>query len=149
MSDRCAVVLAIALRSPRRGPMREVPQAVASPNKGLEGDCLVSPDRGVTLLSRERWAEATAELNVELPWYTRRANILVEGIDLAASMGRELQLGEVVLRIEGETDPCGVMERACRGLRKALTPDYRGGVHGRVLRGGRIAVGDAIMLLSK
>ena len=141
-------VLAIALRSPRRGPMREVDAALATVDQGLQGDGHVAPERGVTLLSRERWAEATAELGAELPWHTRRANVLVEGIDLAAAIGQELQIGEVVLRIEGETDPCAVMDRAHYGLRNALAPHCRGGVHGRVIRGGRMAVGDEIVLRS-
>ncbi|MGE0609765.1 MAG: MOSC domain-containing protein [Pirellulales bacterium] len=146
--DSSARILAIALRSPQRGPMREVPSAVAVPDKGLEGDGHVSPERGITLLSRERWADATAELGVELPWQTRRANLLVQGIDLAAAIGGTLRLGEAVLRIEGETDPCMVMDRAHYGLKAALTPNCRGGVHGRVIQGGRIAVGDDVVLIT-
>jgi len=40
--------------------------------------------------------------------------------------------------------PCHVMEETAPGLRAALTPAWRGGVHGRVLRAGAIRVGDAV-----
>jgi MOSC domain-containing protein YiiM len=39
------------------------------------------------------------------------------------------------------------MDKQHEGLRKALTPEWRGGVACRVLRGGDVAVGDDVALL--
>jgi MOSC domain-containing protein YiiM len=142
-----ARVLAIAIRTARLGPMREVDVAQAVVGAGLEGHGPVSPRRGVTILAREDWQAATAELNVDLPWHTRRANLLVEGLSMPVLLGRTLRIGQVELRVEGETEPCGRMEHAQRGLLAALTPNCRGGVHARVIQGGEIRVGDAVRVV--
>ena len=55
-------------------------------------------------------------------------------------------IGDLVLEITGETDPCSRMDEARQGLRLALTPEWRGGVCCRVVTGGDIAVGDAVRL---
>jgi MOSC domain-containing protein YiiM len=115
---------------------------------GLAGDARGrKPGRQVTVLFREGWDAACRELGAALPWTTRRANLLVEGMAVPA-VGERIGIGNVVLEVTGETDPCRVMEAAHRGLRRALTPDWRGGVCCRVYRQGRIAVGDAVVLLS-
>ena len=41
-------------------------------------------------------------------------------------------IGALVLEVTMETRPCQLMEAAHRGLRGALTPDWRGGVCCRV-----------------
>ena len=125
-------IVAIAVRTERNGPMREIDRATVHEGHGLEGDLPTEADRGVTLLSREQWDEVTSELGADLPWYTRRANVLVEGVEMAALLDQTVRLGEVQLQITGETQPCGLMERQHEGLRQALVPECRGGVHGRV-----------------
>jgi MOSC domain-containing protein YiiM len=57
-----------------------------------------------------------------------------------------LRIGEIILEITGECDPCSRMEEISPGLRAALTPGWRGGRLARVIHGGHIAVGDAISL---
>ena len=49
------------------------------------------------------------------------------------------------LLVNGETKPCGLMERTLAGLEEALRPEWRGGVYVEVIDGGEIAVGDAIL----
>jgi len=53
-------------------------------------------------------------------------------------------IGSLVLEVTQETQPCQVMEAAHRGLRAALTPDWRGGVCCRVIQSGTIRVGDRV-----
>jgi len=127
--------------------MREVQQALAEVDGGLEGDVpQKSPERGITFISIEQWREVMAEMGLDLPWYTRRANVLVEGMDLAGLVGRTVRVGQSVLvEILGESEPCGLMTQIQPGLREALTPQCRGGVYGRVRTGGTIAVGDVIL----
>ena len=137
-------VLAIALRCRDKGKMNEVSEAAAEEGGGLVGDLTVQPQRGVTLIAAGQWAEVQKELDADLPWYTRRANVLVDAERLGHLIGKEVSIGEVRLKIEGETRPCDLMDRLHNGLKEALKPDCRGGVHGRVVQAGTIRVGDAI-----
>jgi MOSC domain-containing protein YiiM len=98
----------------------------------------------VTLLDAGQWRQVIAELGVDLPWHTRRANLLIEGIDLQAAVGQRIQIGECRFAIGGETTPCERMDEIQPGLRRILTPELRGGVWGKVLRGGQLRVGDSV-----
>ena len=132
--------------------MLELPRAEVTATGGVAGDLRGRPGRRqVTVLSMEAWQAACADLGRELPWTTRRANLLVTGVDLAAvnhgpPEGRVLRIGPVELEVTGETAPCERMDEACPGLRAALSGAGRGGVTCRVLRGGEISPGAAVRL---
>lgn len=143
------VVKALAAWTGKGLPMREVDEARVAVGRGFEGHERAFGKRGVTLLSIERWTETIRELGEELPWHTRRANVLTEGIDLAAAIGNRLRIGEVEIDVDDETRPCGLMDWLCKGLRQALTPDKRGGVVGEVIHEGVIRVGDTVTLLER
>lgn len=101
--------------------------------------------RQVTLIERGDWEAATADVGQVIPWAERRSNLLVDGLDLPQVRGVRLRIGaDVVLEITRETDPCERMETLARGLKAALSPDWRGGVCTMVITGGAIAVGDEI-----
>lgn len=138
-------ILAIALRTSVRGPMREVESVQAFAGGGLEGDVPSSKKRGVTFLASDQWDLVNRELEVALPWYTRRANILVDAASLGHLIGKQLRFGEVRVHVHAETEPCEQMEELLSGLRKTLVPDCRGGVYGEILEGGTIAVGEEIV----
>ena len=121
-------ILAIAVRTEKKGPMRETDRVSATPDDGLEGDLPAAAHRRITLLSNEQWSETTRELNAELPWHTRRANVLLEGGSLKSLIGSTVKLGELTIKVNAETEPCGLMDKLHMGLREALTPDCRGGV---------------------
>lgn len=138
-------VLALALRSAKRGPMDLVENVTAVENGGIESNHDVQPERGITFISNEQWSEVQRELNEpELPWHTRRANVLVEGLVMKNLIGKTVTVGDVVVDIKQETEPCGLMDQLYNGLRKTLEPDCRAGVHGQVVRGGSFGVGDTI-----
>lgn len=141
-------VLGIARRSASRAPMEELAAADVSVEAGVEGDLRGGPgDRQVTVLTRESWDAACAELGGDLPWTTRRANVLIEGLRVEGRLGATVRIGEAELSITGETDPCARMEEQRAGLRRALASDWRGGVTCRVARGGAIRVGDPAELV--
>lgn len=149
MSDKSeGSVAAIAVRSPKVGPMIELREARAVADCGLEGDVPSNPQRGVSFLSLGQWRRVVDELNAaQLPWHTRRANILIDADSLAGWIGRTVRVGDVEVAIAAETRPCELMDRFLPGLRSALASDCRGGVHGRVVRGGTIRVGDVVTVL--
>ncbi len=140
-------LLGIATRHASRAPMETHPAATVSPEAGVAGDFRGRPgERQVTVLSREGWVRACAQVGVELPWTTRRANLLVEGVELTETAGARLRIAALLLEITRETDPCARMEAQHAGLQRALTPDWRGGVCCRVVEGGSICVGDPVVL---
>jgi MOSC domain-containing protein YiiM len=148
MTQSSAKVSAIAIKPGHRAPMAEVPEVVVT-EEGLSGSAWATSVRRVTLLFAEQWEEVQRELGAELPWHIRRANVLVSGLHPRDVLKKRVRLGEIELRIHGETKPCGRMDEAHPGLRGALKPDYRGGVYGTVLKPGRIAIGDTVTVLDE
>jgi MOSC domain-containing protein YiiM len=112
--------------------------------RGIVGNANQGGRRQVTVIALEAWDVVTRELGAEVPLETRRANLLVSGIELADTRGRVLRIGACRVRVYGETKPCWQMEEARAGLQAALRPDWRGGVFAEVLDGGEIAVGDPV-----
>ena len=142
--EQTGILRAIAWRPTDSEPMQLVDECRVLAKRGLDTENRPHGKREVTLLSAEAWAEVCTELGAELPWHLRRANFLVEGIDLAGTIGKTLSLGEVRIHVHGETKPCGIMDEQHKGLRKALVPDGRGGVYGQVTTEGTVRVGDRV-----
>ena len=144
-------VAGIALRTAEGGPMREAGEANAEVDGGLIGDVPKKErKRGITFLSAGQWREVTGELGAaELPWHTRRANVLLDGCgSLADLIGKRIKIGNgIELEIGGETLPCGLMDQLHSGLKNTLVPDCRAGVYGRVLTDGTIRIGDQVEIL--
>lgn len=138
---RIGRVVGIAVRTGPGAPMKELDEVLAATDGGLEGDNPSSLRRGVTLISQPQWRTVNQELGSDLPWHTRRANVLIDAPSLGDLIGATIALGNVLVRVEGETKPCTVMDAAQAGLLNALKPDGRGGVHGHILAGGLIRVG--------
>ena len=127
--------------------MELIEEATISVEAGVAGDARGRlKGRQVTVLCRESWEAACRDLGREVPWTTRRANIMVEGLELAHSAGKTLAIGEATLAITGETDPCQRMDEQAQGLTTALAPDWQGGVTCRVIEGGAVRVGDGVEL---
>jgi MOSC domain-containing protein YiiM len=112
--------------------------------RGIVGNANQGGRRQVTIISREAWDAVERELDENVPPGTRRANLLVSGVDLADTRGRVLLIGACRVRVYGETKPCSLMEEAHTGLQSALRPEWRGGVFAEVLDDGQIAVGDPV-----
>ena len=113
--------------------------------KGVEGSANFGSHRQVTMIALERWLAMMAELgaDVDPSAQARRSDGVGAGSRTQprpAGQGR----GSCLLRIGGEVKPCERMDEAYRGLREAMAPQWGGGAWGEVLRGGDIAVGDAV-----
>lgn len=142
-------LLAIARRSGKRAPMETLSKCLVTTSSGIEGDSRGKPGkRQVTVLSASAWQNACNDINQpDLPWTTRRANLLIDGFEFKEQdLGAELYIGKVVLLITRETDPCERMDEQQPGLTQALMPDWRGGVCCRVLVGGEIHLDDPVRL---
>lgn len=122
--------------------MDPVDRAELLADRGIVGNADQGGRRQVTLLAAEAWRRVEDTLGESVDPASRRANILLSGIDLEETRDRVLRLGGVRVRIRGETRPCTLMDDARPGLRSALDPDWRGGVFGVILDSGSVAVGD-------
>lgn len=148
MSTQIGRLEAIWLKRVRRGPMDAVSSAELIEDRGIVGNANQGGRRQVTVIESEVWHELMTELNASLPPDTRRANLMVSGIRLQNSRGHILEIGECRLELLGEVKPCERMNEALPGLREAMYQEWRGGAFGRVLRGGRINIGDPVTLLN-
>ena len=143
MSDQ-ATLQGIAVRGASRAPMREVQEASVTVTDGIVEDYRGAGLRQVTFIDAGQWRQVVGELGVDLPWYTRRANLLVDGLDLPAMVGSRLRIGDCLFEIHGETEPCERMDELQAGLRAGLVPEMRGGVWGKVLESGQLRVGQSV-----
>ncbi|HED09406.1 MAG TPA: MOSC domain-containing protein [Caldithrix abyssi] len=138
------MVKAIWIKTARRGAMKASSRVRCITDAGLEGNANQGGKRQITIIEEENWQAMMDELGADLAPWQRRANVMVSGFPLKESKGRVLQLGEISIRIEGETRPCERMDEALPGLREAMKPEWRGGVYGRILNDGTIKVGDTV-----
>ncbi len=139
-----AKLTAIYVKRAHGGPMDARSEARLETAKGLIGNADVGGRRQVTLLSEERWRKLMAEVGVNLSPGARRANLIVSGIDLENTRGRKLKIGGCLLKINGETRPCELMEETAAGLQAAMRAHWGGGAYAEVIEGGSIAVGDFV-----
>ena len=140
-------LLDIAVHPVPGAPMQRLTKVAIMAN-GVTGDVpRKNRNRQVTVVSQEAWRSACADLGVEVPWIYRRANLLINGIELLETTGKRLRIGAVLLEITGETTPCGTMDEQHFGLQAALKSDWRAGVTCHVLEPGEVKVGDAVQLL--
>lgn len=140
-------LVGIARRDEKRAPMETLEQAEISDQTGVALDSRGKPgERTVTVISARAWRDVCAELGQDIPWTTRRANLLVDDIDLPTAAGPVIEIGDVRLKVMVEVNPCSRMDEQFAGLTAALIPEWRGGVGCTVLKSGSIAIGDPVKL---
>src|SRR4051812_25962216 len=89
----------IWIKRAKRGPMDAVERAMLDADRGIRGNANRGGRRQVTIIARERWDAIMATLGLDLDPSTRRANLMISGLDLEKSRGRILRIGNVRLRI--------------------------------------------------
>jgi len=143
-------LIGIAMRPGKRTPMRVVQRATIREADGLVGDYGGTDEaRQVTVMAKEDWEAACRDLGANLHWTKRRANLLIKNLALPEKSGCYLQIGEVILKIAGRTEPCERLESTYKGLRKVLSIGGRGGVFCRVIKGGIVGMGDDVQVLKE
>jgi MOSC domain-containing protein YiiM len=104
------------------------------------------PDFEVTLIEREKVEAFAAESGLPFTAAAARRNLVTEGVDLNALVGREFMVGTVRLRGVRLCEPCAYLAKisfpeTLRGL------VHKGGLRAQIVSEGVIRVGDAVTVV--
>ncbi len=145
---RPGVVQWIGTRPARRVAMVPTARATLDPEFGLIGDHYRNGGTGtrqVTLIGDMDLAAISRFLGLEAVGPERlRRNIVVGGVNLHALRGRRFQLGGAVLEATGDCHPCSRMEEIL-GVGGYNAVRGHGGITARVVSGGDVQIGDAVL----
>jgi len=140
-----AVLHQIWIKRAHGGCMDSNVRATLVTGRGIVGNADQGGRRQVTLMDLERWHELMDRLGAELETSARRANLVIDSLDLFDSRGKTLRIGGARLRVWGEPRPCERMEEALPALKATMRERWGGGAYAEVIEGGEISVGDLVM----
>ncbi|WP_033370363.1 MOSC domain-containing protein [Hymenobacter norwichensis] len=141
----------IGLRPARREALLSVPEAIMETDRHLQGDHArpkTGGKRQITLIQHEHLVAVAGYLGLDTPVDPARLrrNLVVSGLNLLALKNRQVRIGEdVLLEITGECHPCSRMEEEL-GAGGYNAMRGHGGLTARILQGGTIRVGDAVVV---
>ncbi len=144
---------AIYIGARKRDELRRVAEVAAQAGAGLTGDRYSlqqgtftkpgSPDREVTLIEMEAVEALARESQITLDPGQARRNLVTRGVPLNHLVGKEFQVGDVVLRGIRLCEPCDHLESlTVKGVKNGLC--HRGGLRAQILRGGILRAGHVI-----
>jgi MOSC domain-containing protein YiiM len=151
-------VVAIHIAPSVGEPMQSLAAAEAIAGEGLRGDRYrdgagfysatpIDPGaRELTLIAEETLEAVQQETEIVLAPDEHRRNITTRTVDLDALLGKRFRIGEVVCEGIRGCPPCIHLEELT-GKRVLKPLARRGGLRARIVEGGWIRVGDAIVLL--
>ena len=138
-------------------PMRRMSAGRLVAGAGLDGDRYAlgggtwaqypELEKQLTLIDRDDVAALAAEVGVDLSPGDTRRNLVTEGVDLPALVGRWFAVGDALLFGMKRCPPCAHLERLT-GARLVKAMLHRGGINAAVFAGAEIAEGAVIRLLS-
>ena len=97
----------------------------------------------LTLIAAEALEALQEEHGIALSAAESRRNVLTRGIDLNALVGKRFTVGELECVGVELCEPCSLLQRLTKpGVLRGLV--HRAGINADIVRGGRIAVGDAV-----
>ena len=136
-------------------PPRSVESAEAVTGQGLRGDRYFREDGGGTFFATDKEGQdltlieagalelLATDAGIPLEPADARRNVLVRGMGLNELVGKTFTVGEAECIGRRLCDPCDHLQKLTQpGVLHGLVD--RGGLRADILRGGRIAVGDAV-----
>ena len=147
MSGKIAKLL---ISKDTQSDMLNVNQIVLEIGKGIFGDRYynqegtfsnkgeIEPDRDVTLIEIEKIDALNKENDLNITAEDFRRNIVVTNCDLNSLVGKEFQIGEVVLKGIRLCEPCKYLSDKINE-KKALTEMvHKAGLRAQIIKGGSI-----------
>ncbi len=134
--------------------MANASEVRAVPGHGLEGDRYFTgvgtfsphpqkPDFEITFIEKEKIDAFVQKSGLPFTAAHARRNIVTEGVDLNALVGREFQVGEVRIRGIRLCEPCNYLAKTSfPETLKGLV--HQGGLRAQILSEGHIRLGDTI-----
>jgi MOSC domain-containing protein YiiM len=149
------LVVGLYIAPDKGAPMRTLVEVRAVPGRGLEGDRYFlgagtftgdqRRDSEVTLMALEDLLAMEEETGVKLSPGDVRRNVVTEGAELQALVGREFRLGTVRLHATRISEPCRHLATLTDGrILKGLA--HRSGLQAQILTEGVIRLGDAVVV---
>ncbi len=142
----------IGLRSERRGEVLVVDEAEAVVDQGLVGDHRMKKTPGsarqVTIISSEyihQICQHTGHQSID-PRLLRR-NLVISGMNMNLLRYQRLQIGEMIIETNALCHPCSRMDENLGKGGTAAMFGY-GGLCARIIQGGKLKVGDAVIRLA-
>lgn len=142
-----AEIISIHIVRKRKAATEACNQVTVRKNFGIEGDYRSGKYQTgqITLVEAEIMDVLSTKFCHEIPAGASRRQIMVKGISLNGVIGKNLRMGHVLVRVEDKCNPCNNMdERIGPGAKDAM--DNRGGIRCRVLEGGKLRIGDKIIV---
>ncbi len=136
-------------------PMRSFEELTLIAGRGIEGDRYANqegfysdrPEEGrqITLFEVETLEALKRDHGIVLRAADHRRNITTRGAPLNHCVGRTIRLGETLLEGTRLATPCRHIEQIT-GMEVFTPLLHRCGLHARILRGGKIRIGDEVTL---
>ena len=147
MSGKIAKLL---ISKDTQSDMLNVNQIVLEIGKGIFGDRYynqegtfsnkgeIQPDRDVTLIEIEKIDALNKEHNLNITAEDLRRNIVVTNCDLNSLVGKEFQIGEVVLKGLRLCEPCKYLSNKLDNEQVLSQMVHKAGLRAQIIKGGSI-----------
>ena len=147
MSGKIAKLL---ISKDTQSDMLNVNQIVLEIGKGIFGDWYynqegtfsnkgeIEPDRDVTLIEIEKIDALNKENDLNITAEDFRRNIVVSNCDLNSLVGKEFQIGEVVLKGLRLCEPCKYLSNKLDNEKVLSQMVHKAGLRAQIIKGGSI-----------
>ncbi len=143
-------IVKLLISKDTQSTMLNVNQIVLEVRKGTFGDRYynqegtfsnkgeIEPDRDVTLIEIEKIDALNKEHNLNITAEDLRRNIVVTNCDLNSLVGKEFQIGEVVLKGLRLCEPCKYLSNKLDNEQVLSQMVHKAGLRAQIIKGGSI-----------
>ena len=143
-------IVKLLISKDTQSDMLNVNQIVLEIGKGIFGDRYynqegtfsnkgeIEPDRDVTLIEIEKIDALNKENDLNITAEDFRRNIVVSNCDLNSLVGKEFQIGEVVLKGLRLCEPCKYLSNKLDNEKVLSQMVHKAGLRAQIIKGGSI-----------